>query len=186
MIEHRTFIGQTNPQNCRCCFLAYFRRGWRMFLFLVEVCVFAELEAHWVTGLLITNLFWFWYLQSNSLSPAKPEGMKGWRRNQDGACCIFFFFFYFKQCCESYELWFCPYFDVHMWGDFAKCENIFDKCPGLCDAYHNVCKTGGNFCWWGEHQKRWNYDYYASDYYYYGDYYFYCIITATMIILIII
>lgn len=29
-----------------------------------------------------------------------------------------------KQCCESYELWFCPDFVVHMWGNFAKCENI--------------------------------------------------------------
>lgn len=42
--------------------------------------------------------------------------------------------------------------------------------PGLCDAYHNVYKTGSDFCWWDEHQKRENYDYYASDYYYYyGD-----------------
>lgn len=29
-----------------------------------------------------------------------------------------------SPCCESYELWFCPDFVVHLWGNFAMCENI--------------------------------------------------------------
>lgn len=29
------------------------------------------------------------------------------------------FWVFFEQCCESYELWFCPYFVVHMWGNIC-------------------------------------------------------------------
>lgn len=81
-----------------------------------------------------TNFFFFFNLKTAKFpslppSPSQSVVKLRHRREEEEEADMehvfnFWILFFSKQCCESYELWFCPYFVVHMWGNFAKCENI--------------------------------------------------------------
>lgn len=133
-------LDETNPQNCRRCYFLLIsgdkeEECWSFLtlghFFEIVRCVFVKFRSFTQTN----KLFFFFNLKTAkfpSLPPSPSQSVVKLRHRREEEeeeadmehVFNFWILFFSKQCCESYELWFCPYFVVHMWGNFAKCENI--------------------------------------------------------------